>query len=74
MNEQFYLVGWKEFLKRKVINRAEIVKETDDKEALKKMIEYNKNRTTSTVDYVVFPIEELLEKVGMELKEKITEE
>jgi len=70
----FYLIGWKEYQRKKIINRGEIIKEESGKAAIAKMMEFNKKRTTTTIDYVSYPIMDILEKAGLELKELINNE
>lgn len=67
-----FIIAWKEFKNRKMENRAEVVKEDDEKTAINKMIQFNSQQRLTTVDYAIFDLNKLLEDKGLEISEKVS--
>ena len=70
----FYLVSWKEFEDRKLIERAEIIKAEEKTEAFNKMQEFNSQKRLTTTDYRVHDLSKLLEANSLQIVEKIIAE
>ena len=70
----FFMVSWKEFEDRKLLERAEIVKAEEKTEALNKMIQFNAQKRLTTTDYQIYDLSKLLEANSLQIVEKIISE
>lgn len=70
MNKKFYLIAWKEFEDKKVINKAEVIHSEDVEQDLEKVKQVNAQKRLVTVEYTKFNLSELFEKNHLTIKKE----
>jgi len=70
----FFLITWKEFVNRKMIDKSEIVKGDKGEELSEKMKTFNAQKRLTTTDYRVYNLTELLDDQSLEIVEKESSE
>jgi hypothetical protein len=67
----FYLLIWREFSRKKMVDKQEIIKSDDIREDIQKMKTFNAEKRLTTSDYKAYNLTELFESAGLEITEKI---
>ena len=70
----FFLVTWKQFIKRRMSDMSEITKGEDGATLLNEMKTFNGRKRLTTSDYRVYNLTEMLENKSLEISEKIASE
>jgi len=67
----YYIITWKQFDKRKLIDKQELINVDDYEEGLLKMQAMNAEKRLTTTDYRVIDLEGVLDKAGLMIKDKL---
>ena len=67
----FYLIVWKQFEKRKLLDFSEIVRTDDVVDSLEQMKKLNANKRLTTTEYKTYNLDELCANNGLSIVELV---